>query len=169
MKYAYLFVLIIEVAFSQKYTTGDTVENFSMEVCANSDEDSLSFYSYNASNNGGTNKIIWINFFTSWWGSCQAEAPATESIFQQFKDKGLVVLGSGSDWGEPYTCNQWSNTFDLTYPLMDDSSYDLFFTFAWDGSNSPGNQYYVPMNIIYDHNMVIRYRSYGFREGAIRS
>ena len=66
MKYAYLFVLIIEVAFSQKYTTGDTVENFSMEVCANSDEDSLSFYSYNARNNGGTNKIIWINFFTSW-------------------------------------------------------------------------------------------------------
>ena len=52
---------------------------------------------------------------------------------------------------------------------MDDSSYDLFFTFAWDGSNSPGNQYYVPMNIIYDHNMIIRYRSYGFKESAIKA
>tara|TARA_B100000029_G_scaffold469650_1_gene507700 strand:- start:12355 stop:12852 length:498 start_codon:yes stop_codon:yes gene_type:complete len=52
---------------------------------------------------------------------------------------------------------------------MDDSSFDLFFTFAWDGSNSPGNQYYVPMNIIYDHNMIIRYRSYGFKENAIKN
>jgi hypothetical protein len=81
----------------------------------------------------------------------------------------LIVLGAGFDWGQPYNCSQWSRKFDLTYPLLDDVRSDLFFTFAWDGnSSSPGNQYYVPMNIIYDHNMVIQYRAYGFSEIAIK-
>ena len=72
------------------------------------------------------------------------------------------MLGAGSDWGQPYNCSQWSNKFDLTYPILDDSGSNLFFEFAWDGSSQAGNQYYIPMNITIDHNMVVRYRNYGF-------
>jgi hypothetical protein len=96
------------------------------------------------------------------------EAPSTETIFQEFKDEGLIVLGAGSDWGQPYSCRQWATKFDLTYPLINDSDYNLFYEFAWDGSSQPGVQYYVPMNIILDHNMVVRYRDYGFSESAVK-
>ena len=96
------------------------------------------------------------------------EAPSTETIYQEFKDAGLIVLGAGSDWGQPYSCRQWATKFELTYPLIDDSGYNLFYEFAWDGSSQPGVQYYVPMNIILDHNMVIQYRAYGFSETAIK-
>ncbi|HIB96728.1 MAG TPA: T9SS type A sorting domain-containing protein, partial [Candidatus Marinimicrobia bacterium] len=79
------------------------------------------------------------------------------------------MLGAGSDWGQPYNCSQWANKFDLTYPLLDDSGSNLFFDFAWDGSSQAGNQYYIPMNIIIDHNMVVRYRAYGFNENGVKN
>ena len=79
------------------------------------------------------------------------------------------MLGAGSDWGQPYNCSQWANKFDLTYPLLDDSGSNLFFDFAWDGSSQAGNQYYIPMNIIIDHNMVVRYRAYGFNENRVKN
>ena len=79
------------------------------------------------------------------------------------------MLGAGFDWGQPYNCSQWSNKFDLTYPILDDSGSNLFFDFAWDGSSQAGNQYYIPMNIIIDHNMVVRYRKYGFNEDGIKN
>jgi hypothetical protein len=45
----------------------------------------------------------------------------------------------------------------------------LFFDFAWDGSSQAGNQYYIPMNIIIDHTMVVRYREYGFNENGVKN
>ncbi len=79
------------------------------------------------------------------------------------------MLGAGSDWGQPYNCNQWATKFDLTYPILDDSGSNLFFDFAWDGSSQAGNQYYIPMNIIIDHTMVVRYREYGFNENGVKN
>ena len=79
------------------------------------------------------------------------------------------MLGAGFDWGQPYNCSQWSNKFDLTYPILDDLGSNLFYEFAWDGSSQTGNQYYIPMNIIIDHNMVLRYRKYGFSEEGIKT
>ena len=54
------------IASSQKYAVGDTVKDFNMQVCANGDVDTLSFYNYSGKNNGGSHHVIWINFFTSW-------------------------------------------------------------------------------------------------------
>ena len=64
----------------------------------------------------GLHKIIWLNLFTSWWPSCQAEAPLSENISQVYQDQPVVVIAAGSDWSS-YTCEGWANTFGITYPI----------------------------------------------------
>ncbi len=50
---------------AQTYSIGDTVKDFSKEICSNGEGD-LSLYSYNGGENGGEHHVIWINLFATW-------------------------------------------------------------------------------------------------------
>ena len=67
------------------------------------------------------------------------------------------MVAFGADWSEPYTCEQWMNSFDITYPIADfetgmpnwyqeDIPYYLYM---------PEMGWGLPYNIIIDHNMEI--------------
>ena len=160
-KYIFVFFFIISFSPGQTYSIGDTVDNFTESICANGNSGSdTTLFSLS---NDDESKIIWLSFFTSWCSSCQAEAPITESIYNQYKEMGLVVLGLGFDWLQPYSCEDWDKKFGLTFPIVDDSNYDTYLDYVW------GDVYDVPMNVILDHNMVVKYRSYGFYEAVVRS
>jgi len=156
-KYIIVFFSLISLCFSQNYSIGDTVDNFTESLCANGEGD-ITLFDYVQDDP----KIFWLSFFTSWCSSCQAEAPITESIYNQYKDQGLVVLGLGFDWMQPYSCEDWDKKFGLSFPIFDDSNYDTYLDYVW------GDIYDVPMNVILDHNMIVKYRSYGFYEGVVR-
>jgi len=160
-KYIFVFFFIISFSLGQTYSIGDTVDNFTESICANGNSGSdTTLFSLS---DDDESKIIWLSFFTSWCSSCQAEAPITESIYNQYKEEGLVVLGLGFDWLQPYSCEDWDKKFGLSFPIVDDSNYDTYLDYVW------GDIYDVPMNIILDHNMVVKYRSYGFYESVVRS
>ena len=38
-------------------------------------------------------KVVFINFFATWCPPCRAEMPEIESLHQDYKDKGVVVIG----------------------------------------------------------------------------
>ena len=44
-------------------------------------------------------KVVVLNFWATWCPPCRAEMPDIESLYQEYKDKGLVVIGI--DIGEP--------------------------------------------------------------------
>lgn len=89
------------------------------------------------------------------------EAPLSEQIWQDYLSEGedkLLVMAAGFDWGQPYSCAEWSDNFELTYLMVDDSNNE-----AW---NLYGDGY-IPHNVVLDHNMEILYSGSGYNESQI--
>ena len=59
LKYTLIFVFILSHARGQTYTVGDTISNFSLEICENGD----GIWEYHEQ---GSGKVVWLNLFTSW-------------------------------------------------------------------------------------------------------
>ncbi|HWP48649.1 MAG TPA: TlpA disulfide reductase family protein [Candidatus Limnocylindrales bacterium] len=45
-------------------------------------------------------KLVFLNFWATWCGPCRAEKPTIEKLYQEFKDKGLIVLAISVDQGD---------------------------------------------------------------------
>jgi peroxiredoxin len=99
-------------------------------------------------------KVILIDFSANWCGFCRDEAGHLEKVFQDYKDRDfevitLLISGSPADWASFYK---------LTFPVLDDNSERLWSIYGED---------YLPLNILLDRNMTIRYKESGYDESTI--
>lgn len=78
-------------------------------------------------------------------------------MYQSYKERGLKVFAVGVDWDGPYNCEEWGETFGLSYPALDDSDQTISTRL------SSGH----PWHTILDHDMVVRYSAYGWNETLI--
>ena len=69
------------------------------------------------------------------------------------------MLGVGSDWST-YSCEGWVNAFGITYPMLDDSDSEIYWSFGTG---------YIPHNVIIDHQGVVLYSQSGFSSSTIIS
>ena len=75
-------------------------------------------------------KLVVLNFWATWCQPCTIEMPTLETLWQQYRDRGLVVLGVSVDRDaplpllEPYVRNA-----KLTFPILLDA--DLKTSEAW--------------------------------------
>ncbi|MFQ6616381.1 MAG: redoxin domain-containing protein [Fidelibacterota bacterium] len=145
-------------AVAQTIDVGDTLRDLAAPLCANGEGD-FNLKAYDGDENGGDYSVTWITFLASWCIPCREEAPITESIYQAYKDDGLKVLGVGFEWGYPYSCEEWSETFGISYPLVDDDD-SLKIVQMFD-------LVYLPYHVFIDHNMVIRYILSGWDEKVV--
>ena len=136
----------------QTYTVGDTVDTFGAEICENGE----GYWDYDTD---GLNKITWLNIFTSWWPSCQAEAPQTEAVWQQYIDQPVEIIAHGFDWST-YSCEGWADAFGISYPILDGGSTGGE---IW---NAFGNGY-IPHNVVIDGDGVVLLSTSGFNLAAI--
>lgn len=85
------------------------------------------------------------------------EAPLTEDIFQDYDESVLEVIAIGSEWNQPYSCEEWGTAFGLTYPILDDVSniYGLFGTG------------YIPHNIVIGGDGEVLLSESGFNQTMI--
>lgn len=64
-------------------------------------------------------KVVVLNFWASWCGPCKQEAPAIESLWQQFRSKGVVFVGVDSkDFAGD--ARDFMRRYRLTYPVVRD-------------------------------------------------
>jgi peroxiredoxin len=62
-------------------------------------------------------KVILINFWATWCAPCKKELPAFIELHDQYKDKGLVILGVSAD-DDAETLRSFAAEWKLNYPIL---------------------------------------------------
>jgi peroxiredoxin len=84
-------------------------------------------------------KVVVLNFWATWCPPCRKEMPDLETLYQQFKDQGLVILAiSDEDAGKvrPFIAQQ-----KVTYPILLDPGRKVNELFQIEG---------IPKTFVYD-------------------
>jgi peroxiredoxin len=86
-------------------------------------------------------KVVVLNFWATWCPPCRKEMPDLESLYQQFKEQGLIILAiSDEDAGKvkPFIAEQ-----KVTYPILLDPGRKVNELFQIVG---------IPKTFVYDRN-----------------
>jgi cytochrome c biogenesis protein CcmG/thiol:disulfide interchange protein DsbE len=64
-------------------------------------------------------QVIVLNLWASWCPPCRAEMPAIQSLYEQYKDQGLVVLAVNMTYQDSVSsAASFTNEFGLSFPIL---------------------------------------------------
>jgi len=138
-------LLFIGLAWGQIYSIGDTIPNFTLPLCANGEgQDSISLYDYYDEFPCGTdyNSILLVWLY-SW---CPNDSYINDVEEYYNEDNNRIVLGIGDDFGQPYNCEEYPSQFNITFPVLDQSNFDIF---SWFGSG------FLPFGCVINYDMTL--------------
>ena len=65
------------------------------------------------------NRLIVVNFWATWCTPCTAEMPTLEALWNEYRDRGLVVVGISTDRGGPrLLIDPYVRNLKLTFPIL---------------------------------------------------
>ena len=62
-------------------------------------------------------KVVFINFWATWCGTCEVEMPSMEKLYRKFKDHGFEMLTISVDKDQPLL-EPFMKKFNLTFPVL---------------------------------------------------
>jgi peroxiredoxin len=65
-------------------------------------------------------KLILVNFWASWCGPCNEEAPSMEKMYKELRSKGLVVVGISIDHHVSQV-EKFVKEYSITFPVLLDT------------------------------------------------
>ena len=62
-------------------------------------------------------KVVIVNFWATWCGPCKVEIPDFVKLYDEYKDKGLVIVGISVD-DSPEQLQAFMKEFKMNYPVL---------------------------------------------------
>jgi cytochrome c biogenesis protein CcmG/thiol:disulfide interchange protein DsbE len=97
-------------------------------------------------------KVVLLNFWATWCPPCRAEIPDFIEAYNQYKDKGMVIIGLSVDQMSAEDLLSFVAGHKMSYPIA-------FATQDVIGDYKPGN--YIPSTIFIDKQGQIRHKKVG--------
>ena len=63
-------------------------------------------------------KVVLLNFWATWCMPCRAEMPGMETLWQNYKEQGLVVAAVSVDEGSRGRIETFAKLLDLSFPVL---------------------------------------------------
>ena len=102
-------------------------------------------------------KVVFINFWATWCGTCEVEMPSMEKLYRKFKDHGFEMLTISVDKDQTLI-EPFMKKFNFTFPvLLDPESIVAKRVYKTTG---------VPETFIVDREGLIRHKAIGPRDWA---
>ncbi len=68
-------------------------------------------------------KVVWINFWATWCPPCKDEMPAMQTLYERYRDQGLVILGIDYTIADPVEdVRNFLDQVKVTYPILLDEN-----------------------------------------------
>ena len=81
-------------------------------------------------------------------------------MYQQYIDNPNVeIVSAGMDWGQPYSCTSWAETFGQTFPILDDNNGSSIYGLFGVG--------YVPHNAVIGGDGQVIFSESGFNQNTM--
>jgi thiol-disulfide isomerase/thioredoxin len=64
------------------------------------------------------NKVIVVDFWATWCGPCREEIPHLNELYENYRGKGLVVVGISMDAEGPEVVKQFAKELRMEYPVV---------------------------------------------------
>ncbi len=98
-----------------------------------------------------------VSFWALWCKPCRAEMRHLESIYENYKDKGLTILGVNQDTPRSLAkVKSYISTHNITFPIALDPNTDIFQQF---------NGQSIPLSILYNKEGKVVYKHVGYLPG----
>lgn len=63
-------------------------------------------------------KVVLLNFWATWCMPCRDEMPSMERLWQQYRDKGFVILAVSTDEGGPSRVKSFVKRLKINFPVV---------------------------------------------------
>jgi peroxiredoxin len=70
--------------------------------------------------------VVLLNFWATWCPPCRAEMPSMETLYQAYRDRGLVILAISGDRTGRDVVESFVQELDLNFPILLDPNGEVF-------------------------------------------